>query len=97
MIMDGLVQLLNVKVDMIASIGSVLTLFILIIIYSKNYMAFKTKFSLALLLFVTLFFIDEMIYAVSVVINPGISTNLQTLINLIEFVSFLIILMVARD
>jgi hypothetical protein len=96
--MDGIIlQLLGVKLDIIVSVGSVLALIGLIIIYAKNYKAFKTKFSLALLLFVSLFFIDEIIYAISLLLNPGISTSLQTFVNVIEFISFLILLIVARE
>lgn len=94
--MDGLMQMLSVKVDMIVSAGSVLTLLALIIIYLKNYKTFKTKFSLAILLFVSLFFMEELIYTVSVFNDPSISTSLQTLINIIELIGFLIILSVAR-
>ena len=94
--MDGLLQMLSVKVDMIVSAGSVLTLLALIIIYLNNYKTFKTKFSLAILLFVSLFFMEELIYAVSLFYDPSISTNLQTLINTIELIGFLIILSVAR-
>lgn len=94
--MDGLLQMLSVKVDMIVSAGSVLTLLALIIIYLKNYKTFKTKFSLAILLFVSLFFMEELIYTVSVFNDPSISTSLQTLINTIELIGFLIILSVAR-
>jgi hypothetical protein len=94
--MDGLLQMLSVKVDMIVSAGSVLTLLALIIIYLQNYKTFKTKFSLAILLFVSLFFMEELIYTVSVFNDPSISTSLQTLINIIELIGFLIILSVAR-
>ncbi|ADZ09719.1 hypothetical protein Metbo_1486 [Methanobacterium lacus] len=94
--MDGLLQMLSVKVDMIVSAGSVLTLLALIIIYLKNYKTFKTKFSLAILLFVSLFFMEELIYTVSVFNDPSISISLQTLINIIELIGFLIILSVAR-
>jgi hypothetical protein len=94
--MDGLLQMLSVKVDMIVSAGSVLTLLALFIIYLKNYKTFKTKFSLAILLFVSLFLMEELIYTVSVFYDPNISTSLQTLINTIELIGFLIILSVAR-
>lgn len=96
--MDGIIlQLLSINLDIIVSVGSVLALIGLIIIYAKNYKTFKTRFSLAILLFVSLFLIEETVYAIFLLLNPEISTNLQTIVNVLEFISFLILLIVARE
>lgn len=90
--MDGIIQ----NLDIILSGASVIALLGLLFIYSRNYRDFKTRFSLGLFLFISLFLIEETVYTISLLLNTRIATDLQTFVDLLELIAFLILLIVAR-